>query len=259
MNDLATTDEVLTFWAAVPAHVSRADPSPEMGPWAEAAPAQVSHRHSPHESAHSDDACSAHRSPIVGVAALQRRARFLVGATIAWNVVEVLVSLSAGHAANSSALIGFGLDAAVEVSAAVVALWYLAGTGHRRERVALRLIGASFFALAVYVSVDAVLALRSGAVAETSRVGIALTATSLVVMPVFARLKRVTGRRLRSSTLIAESNQTALCAYLSAIVLGGLVLRATVGWTWSDPLAALGVAALAVREGLNSWRGKACC
>lgn len=191
--------------------------------------------------------------------ALRRRARWLALATIGWNVVEAVVAITAGAMAGSSALIGFGLDSSVEVSASVVALWYLAGVDEKRERRALRLIGVSFFALAAYITFDAGRALITGAQAETSMVGIVLAALSLIVMRWLARAKRSTGERLGSRALIAESAETQLCAYLSAILLAGLVLRATVGWTWADPIAALGIALLAAREGREAWRGEDCC
>jgi divalent metal cation (Fe/Co/Zn/Cd) transporter len=192
-------------------------------------------------------------------AALRRRARFLAFATIGWNVIEAIVALTAGAVAGSSALVGFGLDSTVEVSASAVALWYLAGVDEEREHRALRLIGVSFFALAAYITFDAGRDLLTGSKAETSAVGIVLAALSLMVMPLLARAKRTTGERLGSRALVAESAETQLCAYLSAILLVGLVLRATVGWTWADPLAALGIAFLAAREGREAWRGEDCC
>jgi divalent metal cation (Fe/Co/Zn/Cd) transporter len=187
------------------------------------------------------------------------RARSLVLATITWNIVETAVALIAGTVAGSVALIGFGLDAAIEVSAAVVALWYLHGIDEERERLALRLISISFVALALYVSIDAVRDLLDGAEPERSSVGIALAGASLVVMPLLARAKRRNADLLHSHTLVAESAQTKLCTYLSAILLAGLVLRATLDWTWADPVAALGIAALALREGREAWRGDDCC
>lgn len=195
----------------------------------------------------------------VDTRALRRRARVLALATIAWNTVEAIVAISAGAVAGSTALIGFGLDSSIEVSAAAVALWYLAGGDESRERRALRLIGLSFFALAAYIAFEAGRDLLTGGDADTSAVGVVLAAASLVVMPLLARAKRRTGEALGSRALLAESNETALCAYLSAILLVGLVLRATVGWTWADPLAALGIALLAVREGRDAWRGEDCC
>jgi divalent metal cation (Fe/Co/Zn/Cd) transporter len=166
----------------------------------------------------------------------------LVLATIGWNTIEAVVAVAAGAVAGSSALVGFGLDSAIEVSAAAVALWCLAGVDEAREQRALRLIGGSFFALAAYVTFDAGWAL-----------------VTLLVMPVLARAKRTTGEKLGSRALVAESAETRLCAYLSAVLLVGLLLRATVGWTWADPLAALGIALLAAREGREAWRGEDCC
>lgn len=192
-------------------------------------------------------------------AALQRRARVLAQATIGWNTVEAVVAIVAGAAAGSVALIGFGLDSIVEVNASVVALWYLAGVDEERELRARRLIAVSFFALAAYVTFDAARHLLTDAESSTSVVGIALSALSLLVMPTLAYAKRRTGERLGSRALVAEAAETKLCAYLSAIVLVGLVVRATIGWTWADPLAALGVAYLAFREGREAWRGEDCC
>ena len=191
--------------------------------------------------------------------ALRRRSTWLVMATITWNVVEATVALIAGASANSSALFGFGLDASIEVCAAVVALWYLKGVDEDRERLALRLIALSFFALAAYVTIDGVRDLVSKSEPETSTIGIIIASLSLLVMPSLARAKRITGERLNSRALIAESKQTKLCTYLSAILLAGLVIRATLGWTWADPVAAIGIAVLAVREGRESWRGHDCC
>ena len=190
---------------------------------------------------------------------LRRRARWLVLATITWNVVESAVAITSGAIAGSAALVGFGLDAAVEVSAAAVALWYLAGVDEERERRALRLIALSFFALAAYVSVDAVRDLVSDAEPDRSVVGIVLAVLSLMVMPALARAKRRNAEVLQNKTLLAEATQTKLCTYLSAILLAGLGLRATLGWTWADPIAALLIALLAVREGREAWEGDECC
>lgn len=190
--------------------------------------------------------------------ALRRRARWLAVGTIAWNAIEAFVAITAGALAGSAALIGFGLDSSIEVGAAGVTLWYLAGD-ESRERRALRLIGTSFFALAAYVTFDAVRDLLTGDDADTSVAGIALAAASLVVMPALARAKRRTGMALGSRALVAEASETTLCAYLSGILLAGLVLRATAGWTWADPVAAIGIALLAAREGREAWRGDTCC
>lgn len=189
---------------------------------------------------------------------LQRRAVRLAWATIAWNVVEAAVAIAAGAAANSIALVGFGLDSTVEVMSAMVIVWQFRGLAEERERKALKLIAVSFFALAAYVAVQAIIDLVGTSRPESSPVGIGLAIASLVVMPLLARAKRRTGNALGSVTVVADSNQTKLCAYLSAILLGGLVLNATVGWWWADPLAALAIAALAVNEGREAWRGETC-
>jgi divalent metal cation (Fe/Co/Zn/Cd) transporter len=173
--------------------------------------------------------------------------------SVAWNLIEAAVAVGAGLAAHSIALVGFGLDSLIETFAAVVVIWELKGVGEDRERRALRLIALSFFALAAYVVVEAGRDLLVGAEAEWSLVGIALAATSLLVMPALGLAKRRTGQRLGSPTLVADSAETLLCAYLSAILLAGLVLNATLGWWWADPLAAVGIAWLALREGREAW------
>ena len=187
---------------------------------------------------------------------LRRRAAVLVWLTIAWNTVEAVIALTAGASASSGALISFGLDSTVEVSAALVALWYLRGAAEEREALAGRLIGVSFWTLAAWVSFDAVTDLIGSDRPDTSVVGIVLTSVSVVVMPALAVAKRRTGERLESNALVAESSETMVCAYLSVAVLLGLVLNATVGWWWADPVAALIVAAIAAREGREAWRGE---
>lgn len=189
---------------------------------------------------------------------LARRAKLLAAATIAWNVTEAVVAITAGVAAGSIALVGFGLDSTVEVLSALVILWQFTGNADQREQHALKLIALSFFALAAYVTVQAVADLIGRAEPEGSPVGIALAIASLIVMPLLAIAKRRTGRAMASSTVIADSNQTKLCAYLSAILLVGLVLNETVGWWWADPVAALGIALLATNEGRDAWRGETC-
>ncbi|MDQ1448867.1 MAG: hypothetical protein QOC79_1838 [Actinomycetota bacterium] len=179
--------------------------------------------------------------------------------TIGWNTVEAGVAIVAGAAASSVALVGFGLDSVVEVSAALVVLWQFLGVGEERERRALRLIGGSFFALAAYVAATSVYDLATRAEPETSKVGIVLTAVSLVVMPALAWAKRRAGRQMESRTLVADSTQTQLCAYLSASTLAGLAANAAFGWWWADPLAAIVIAVVAVREGREAWRGDTCC
>jgi divalent metal cation (Fe/Co/Zn/Cd) transporter len=179
--------------------------------------------------------------------------------TVGWNAVEAGVAIAAGAAASSVALVGFGLDSVVEVSAALVVLWQFLGVGEERERRALRLIGGTFFALAAYVAATSLYDLATGAEPEDSKVGIALTAVSLVVMPTLAWAKRSAGRQMGSRTLVADSTQTRLCAYLSASTLAGLGANAAFGWWWADPLAALVIAVVAVREGREAWRGDTCC
>jgi divalent metal cation (Fe/Co/Zn/Cd) transporter len=184
---------------------------------------------------------------------LERRGLRLEYLTVGWNVIEAIVAVAAGVVAKSIALVGFGLDSTVEIFAASVVIWQLRGVTEERERRALRLIALSFYALAAYVVVEATRDLVLGAEAGESRVGIALASASLIAMPLLGVAKRRTGQRLGSPTLIADSAETLLCAYLSAILLAGLVLNATVGWWWADPLAALGIACLAIREGREAW------
>ncbi|MEO8266053.1 MAG: cation transporter [Ilumatobacteraceae bacterium] len=188
----------------------------------------------------------------------QKRAVRLAWATIAWNVVEAVVAIAAGAAASSIALVGFGLDSTVEVMSAVVIVWQFRGLAEDRERRALKLIAVSFFALAAYVGVQAVVDLLRRSEPQSSTVGIGLAVLSLIVMPMLARAKRRNGNVMGSATVVADSNQTKLCAYLSAILLAGLILNGTAGWWWADPLAALAIAALAVNEGREAWRGETC-
>ena len=191
---------------------------------------------------------------------LQRRIRLLVAATITYNVIEALVALAEGTRVSSSALIGFGLDSIVEISSAAAVAWqFSAKDPETREKAALRFIAFSFFALATYVSVDALLSLIGVREARPSLIGIVLAAASLVVMPVLSFAQRRAGRELGSRSAVADSKQTLLCTYLSAILLAGLSVNSLWGWSWADPVAALGIAAIAVREGLNAWRGDPCC
>ena len=204
-------------------------------------------------------------SPVAGPAparrvVLTRRVRLLVGATIAYNLVEGGVALAAGTVASSAALIGFGLDSLIEVSSAAAVAWQFAGRDpEARERTAMRLIALSFFALAAYVTVHSALSLLGHGEAAHSPVGLALTAVSLVVMPVLSYAQRRTGRELGSRSAVADSRQTLLCTYLSAVVLVGLGLNSVLGWWWADPVAALVVAGIAVKEGRGAWRGEGCC
>ena len=193
-------------------------------------------------------------------ATLQRRIRLLVGATITYNVIEAVVALGEGTRVSSSALIGFGLDSVVEISSAAAVAWqFSAKDPETREKTALRFIAISFFALAAYVSVDAALSLLGVREARPSLIGIVLAAASLVVMPVLSLAQRRAGRELGSRSAVADSKQTLLCTYLSAVLLVGLVLNSVWGWSWADPVAALGIAAIAMREGIDAWRGDPCC
>ncbi len=191
---------------------------------------------------------------------LARRIRLLVAATITYNVVEAVVAITAGTVAGSTALIGFGLDSVVEVSSAAAVAWQFSARDHAaREKTALRVIAVSFFALAAYVTVESLRALLGGAEADHSTVGIVLAAVSLVVMPGLSYAQRRAGRALGSASAVADSKQTLLCTYLSAVLLAGLVLNSLFGWSWADPVAALVIAAVAVKEGREAWRGDACC
>ena len=193
-------------------------------------------------------------------AVLTRRVRLLVAATITYNVVEAVIALAEGTRVSSSALVGFGLDSTVEVASAAAVAWqFSARDPETREKAALRFIAFSFFALAAYVSVDAALSLAGVGEPQPTTIGIALAAASLVIMPALSLTQRRAGRELNSRSAVADSKQTLLCAYLSAVLLAGLVLHSVLGWTWADPVAALGIAALAVREGVEAWRGDPCC
>lgn len=193
-------------------------------------------------------------------AVLRRRVRLVVAATITYNVIEAVVAIMAGTVASSAALVGFGLDSVVEVASAAAVAWQFAGRDHRaREKVALKVIAFSFFALAAYVSVEAVRALAGAVAADHSSVGITLAAISVVVMPALSWLERRTGRELGSASVVADSKQTLLCSYLSGVLLAGLIANSALGWWWADPLAALVIAAVALREGVQAWRGDACC
>jgi divalent metal cation (Fe/Co/Zn/Cd) transporter len=185
---------------------------------------------------------------------LLRRGLRLEHLTISWNLIEAVVAIGFGIAAASIALMGFGFDSVIEVFAASVVIWELRGVGEERERRALRLIAISFFVLAAYVGIEAVRDLLIRAEPRESMPGIALAALSLVVMPLLAIAKRRTGVAMGSAPLIADAAETMLCSLLSLILLVGLLLNATVGWWWADPVAALAIAALALREGVDAWR-----
>jgi Co/Zn/Cd efflux system component len=193
-------------------------------------------------------------------AVLSRRIRLFAAATIAYNVVEAVAALWAGNVADSSALIGFGLDSVIEVASALALSWqFSAKDPERREHLTLRIIAVSFFALAAFVTVDSIRSLTGGGEAQHSTPGIVIAALSLAIMPVLSWLQRRAGRELGSRTAVADSKQTLLCTYLSAVLLVGLVLNSALGWWWADAGAALIIAAIAVREGTNAWKGDVCC
>lgn len=191
------------------------------------------------------DGCCTDASPPVTVttpdearrATLTRRVRLLVAATITYNLIEAAVALTAGTIASSAALIAFGLDSVIEVASATAVAWQFSGRDPAaRERAALRVIALSFLALASYVTVESVRALLGAAEAAPSTVGIGLAALSLVVMPFLSAVQRRAGRELGSRSAVADSKQTLLCTYLSAVLLAGLLLNALFGWSWADPM-----------------------
>lgn len=187
---------------------------------------------------------------------LHRRVRFIVAFTISYNVLEAIVAIWAGVLASSAALIGFGLDSIVEVLSAVAIAWQFTRKDPERwEKVTVRAIGVAFFALAAYVTVDAISSLVSNEGPEASPLGIGITALSLIVMPLLAWYEIRTGRELGSKSVLADARQLLLCVYLSGAVFAGLILNSLLGWWWADSVAALIVAALAVREGIEAWRG----
>ena len=187
-----------------------------------------------------------------------RRGRRLEYFTIGWNSLEAVVAISFGIVAGSVALIGFGVDSVIESSSGAIILWRLLA-GEEKERVALRLVGISLLLLAAYVAFDAVKSLIFQERPDSSYAGIVLAVVSLIVMPILAREKRRVAARLNSRAMQADSRQTDICAYLSAILLGGLALNALVGWWWADPIAALVMIPIIVKEGTEALQGKTCC
>ena len=189
-------------------------------------------------------------------ASLHRRVRWIVGFTISYNVIEGIIAVTAGAAASSAALIGFGLDSFIEVLSAVAVAWQFTRKDPERwEKPTVRAIGITFFALAAYVTIDAILALTGVEPVGHSPLGIGIAVASLIIMPVLAWLQFRTGRELGSKSVQADAKQLLLCIYLSGTVLIGLLLNSLFGWMWADSIAALIVAALAVREGIEAWRG----
>jgi divalent metal cation (Fe/Co/Zn/Cd) transporter len=189
-----------------------------------------------------------------------RQGRKLEYFTIGWNMVEAGVAVGAGWLAGSIALVGFGVDSLIESISGSILLWRLASPDHdeSREQTALKLVGISFLILAAYVAFDALKSLLTYEPPDTSLVGIGLSVVSLILMPILAHAKRRSASDLNSRAMKADSRQTDLCAYLSAILLGGLVLNALWGWWWADPVAALIMVPIIAREGLEGWRGEVC-
>ncbi|OLT38106.1 hypothetical protein BJF82_09180 [Kytococcus sp. CUA-901] len=180
-------------------------------------------------------------------------------ASVVYNLLEAVVALVAGTLSGSVALVAFGLDSLIEVSSGVIVLWqFRAPVPEERERLALRMMAVGFFALAAYVGVESVRHLLGDGEAGTSTVGIVLAAVSVVVMPFLSWAQRRTGRELHSGSVVADSTQTLLCTYLSAVLLVGLLINQFLGWTWADPVAGLAIAAVAAREGVEAWRGENC-
>ena len=187
---------------------------------------------------------------------LHRRVRVIVAFTITYNVIEAIIAIWAGSVASSAALIGFGLDSVVEVLSAVAVAWQFTRKNPERwEKATVRAIGIAFFALAAYVIIDAILTLTGAQEVDHSPLGIGIATLSLIVMPVLAWFEFRTGRELGSKSVQADATQLLLCIYLSGTVLIGLLLNSLLGWMWADSVAALVVAALAIREGIEAWRG----
>ena len=191
-------------------------------------------------------------------ARLRRRGFWLEYASMAWMTAEAAVAITAGILASSIALTGFGLDSVIELFSAGIVVWQLRGeiAGEERETRAVRLIGITFFALAAYLTAESIHDLVTGARPGESIAGLAITAAALIVMPALAIAKRRTGQALGNRTLITDSAETAFCAYTSAATLAGVGLNTALGWWWADPTAALIIAALAVKEGLEAWHGE---
>ncbi len=197
-------------------------------------------------------------SPNSIYAANIQRGRRLEYLTIGWNSLEAVVAVAAGLMAGSIALVGFGVDSVIEVSSGAILLWRLFA-GEHREQLALKLVGVSFLALAAYIGFEAVKSLWFHELPEESYVGIAIAALSIIVMPLLARAKRQVAANLNSRAMQADSRQTDICAYLSAILLIGLGLNALFGWWWADPIAGLIMIPIIAKEGIEALQGKTCC
>jgi len=191
--------------------------------------------------------------------ALERRARLLAWGGSAWHVVEFGVAIVAGLVAASPALIGFSLDSLIELAAGFVIVWlYRLRSGHADERRAQQLVAATYFLLVVFILVESAYTLANGRHPDASWVGIGLAAFTAPTMPLLALAKRRVGHKLGSSATVSEAAQNQICAYLSIALLAGLLTNALAGWWWADPAAALAIAALAAKEGIDTWRGRSC-
>jgi divalent metal cation (Fe/Co/Zn/Cd) transporter len=202
-----------------------------------------------------------HQVGSVDRAGLARRARLLAWGGNAWHLVEFAIAVAAGVAAGSIALVGFGFDSLIEALAGFVIVWLFTGSrlvSETADRRAQQLIAGSYFVLAAYVAVESVRTLVDGHHPQTSWVGIALAAVTAPTMPLLARAKRRVGHALGSSATVGEAEQQMICAYLSLALLVGLLANALAGWWWADPAAALVIAGVAAREGVESWRGERC-
>jgi divalent metal cation (Fe/Co/Zn/Cd) transporter len=192
-------------------------------------------------------------------AQLVRRARLLAWVGLGWHGIEAAVAIGAGVVAGSVALVGFGADSLIELAAGLIVIWRLASLRAIAERRAQQMIAVSFYVLSAYVAVEALRSLAAGDQPAVSWVGIGLSIVTLITMPPLATAKARVAEGLGSSATKSESRQTMLCAYLSAGLLLGLGLNALLGWWWADPVTALGIAAVALREGRDAWRGESCC
>lgn len=191
-----------------------------------------------------------------------RKGLLLEYCNVAYNFLEAIIALASGGAASSIALIGFGVDSSIETFSSLVMLWRLRHDDHPLrdfiEKRSLRWIGISFLLLAAYVAYESVESLWAHEAPQRSIPGILLALASLIVMPIMARMKRRVGLNLNSAAMVADSRQTQLCSYLSAILLGGLVLNAVAGWWWADPVAGLVMVPIIAREGIQALQGKGC-
>ena len=195
-------------------------------------------------------------------ARLERQARLLAWGGIGYHFIEFAVALVAGIAAGSIALIGFGADSFIEALAGFVVLWLFTGRrigSETAERRAQQIIAGSFFVLAAYVGVESIRGLVGGHEPDPSWLGIGLAVFTIPTMPLLAHFKRRIGNKLHSVATVKEASQTQLCAYLAVALLIGLLANAVLGWWWADPAAALVIAGVATREGVQSWRGEGCC